>query len=329
VGARRRVGALSSFWEELVACSGDLSSLLELITRRVAEIVGEASVLTIVSPDGQMLEPAATYHPDREIDEFIREVLASGSCVIGGGIAGRVAADRSPALLNGIPPEELTPLLQPSTRAFAERHPIRALLIVPMVAAGELVGTLGAVRIASEAPFEKEDLLAVEALAERAALAIADARRPPPVLGPEDYKAIYRHSLDGILFTAPDGRILAANPAACAILALSEAEICRRGRVGLLLSDDPRTNEAVQERERTGSVRTEIPMRRGSGEVFTADVASSSFTGARGEVRASVIFRDVSEQVALREQQERWACRGSTDRLVVVIMPPVGGRGGG
>jgi pimeloyl-ACP methyl ester carboxylesterase len=24
-----------------------------------------------------------------------------------------------------------------------------------------------------------------------------------------------------------------------------------------------------------------------------------------------------------------WACRGSTDRLVVVIMPPVGGRGGG
>ncbi|HUO74894.1 MAG TPA: PAS domain-containing protein [Solirubrobacteraceae bacterium] len=32
------------------------------------------------------------------------------------------------------------------------------------------------------------------------------------------YRAIYQHSPDGVLFTAPDGRVFAANPAACALL---------------------------------------------------------------------------------------------------------------
>ena len=34
-------------------------------------------------------------------------------------------------------------------------------------------------------------------------------------IGPGAYRALYEHNPDGVLFTAPDGRVFAANPAAC------------------------------------------------------------------------------------------------------------------
>ncbi len=128
---------------------------------------------------------------------------------------------------------------------------------------------------------------------------------PPPtqcVLDRVEYEAIFRHSLDGILFSSPNGGILAANPAACSILGRTEAEICQLGRSGLLVPDDPVTLQALRQRMQHGHVRAEIPMRRADGSLFVADVSSTTFSTAQGELRACVIFRDVSEQVALRER---------------------------
>lgn len=305
--ARGRQRDLSTFWQELVECGGELSCLLRLITRQTADVVGEASVLAVVSADGTTLEPVASYHADPQMAAFIDEILGSTSFPVGEGVAGRVAAERQPAIVHGIAPDVIAEIVQPQTRVFAELHPIRALLVVPMIANGELVGTLGVVRTESVAPYEQDDVVAVEALAERAAYAIADARRQPATLGPEEYEAIYHHSIDGVMFTVPDGRILAANRAACEILGLSEAEICSRGRGGLLMPDDPATTDAVAERARTGRVRAEVPMRRGSGEVFTAEISSSIFTTTAGEVRACVVFRDVTEQAARRDYLEHYA----------------------
>ena len=50
------IHGLSSFWDELVATGDDVDRLLELIVRRVAEVVGDASVLATVSEDGETLE---------------------------------------------------------------------------------------------------------------------------------------------------------------------------------------------------------------------------------------------------------------------------------
>ncbi|HET6949758.1 MAG TPA: ATP-binding protein [Acidimicrobiales bacterium] len=292
---------LSSFWDELVAAGDDVHHVLELIARRAAEVVGEASVLTTVSADGRTLEPAAVHHRDPEVREFMRAVLASEPYQVGEGVAGAVAARREPAVLSHIDVDELAAAGTPHTLRFLERHPLRALAVVPMVAFGDLVGTLGVVRTVSPAPYGDEDVMALEALAERAALALAETRRLPRSIGPTEYEAIFRHSLDGVLLTTPDGRVLGANPAACTILQLSEAEICRRGRSGLL-PDDPSTKAAVGLRAARGSARAALPMRRGDGEVFIADITSTIFTTPDGELRASVIFRDVSDRVRSQTQ---------------------------
>lgn len=292
---------LSSFWDELVAAGDELDRLLELIVRRAAEVVGEASVLATVSADGETLDPAAVFHADPDVRAFVREVLASEPHPIGVGVSGAVAARREPAVLTDIDRDELIAVATPHVAQFLERYPIRSLVVVPMVAFGDVVGTLGAVRMASPVPYDDEDVMVLEALAERAALALAEARRRPRPIGPAEYEAIFQHSVDGILFTAPDGRVLAANPAACHILGRPEDEICRAGRSELLV-DDPRSRAAIAQRAIMGGARAELQMRRGNGETFIADVASTIFTTADGELRAAVMFRDVSERVRSRAE---------------------------
>jgi diguanylate cyclase (GGDEF)-like protein/PAS domain S-box-containing protein len=293
---------LASFGQELAECES-LSEVLAAVAHRAAALVGEGSVLAIVSDDGTMLEPAAFHHDDPTVLATMRQVLASEPYPVGTGVAGRVVAQRAPIVLDAARTGDLAEQVASVWRPFAKQYPIRALMIVPMFGYGEVVGTLGVLRVDSEDPYTNEALLALEALADRAGLAIAETRRAPHRLTPADLEAIFQHSVDGVLFTMPNGRVLAANPAACSILRRSERDICQTGRQGLVV-DDERARHAVAARTETGRARTEITMRRGDGSQFVADVSSTVFTNESGEVRACVTFRDVTDQVRLRAELE-------------------------
>lgn len=296
---RREV--LDDFWGALVDSSRDLPALLRTIAERVVAVIGDGCVLTRLSEDGTELQPEAVVHADEEVGRAMRAVLGAGNVRIGEGITGSVAADRHAVLLNDLEPETVAEATPERFLPFLRDHPMRALMIVPLVAGEELLGTLGAVRTSSDRGYTAGDLRMLEALAERAALAIASALAAPTTIGGADYEAIYRQNLDGVLFTAPDGHILAANPAACSILRMTEQQIVRAGRDALVVADDPRLAPALAERAASGQVRAELRMRRGDGTTFVADVSSTIFTTPEGKVRASVIFRDVSDDVASRE----------------------------
>jgi PAS domain S-box-containing protein len=293
---------LSSFWEELVVCGDDLSLLLEVIVRRAAEVVGEAAVLTTLSEDGTHLVPAAVHHPNPEVSDFVWTVVRSTPYRLGEGLAGRAALHREPAMASDIDTGGLDGMEPTHAAPFLERYAIHAVLVVPMIAFGNVVGTLGVVRIESDVPYDDEDVIVLESLAERAALALADATGRSARVGPAEYEAIFQQSVDGILFTAPDGRVLAANPAACEILQRTEEEISRLGRAGLLVVEDPRTTAAIARRAASGKVRAELPMIRGDGETFIADLSSTVFTTGDRELRTAVIFRDATRRVYAQEQ---------------------------
>jgi PAS domain S-box-containing protein len=105
---------------------------------------------------------------------------------------------------------------------------------------------------------------------------------------------MFAHSLDGVMFTAPDGRIFAANPAACEMLRMTEAEICERGREGLADPADTGWQAAFATRAREGKVRTELSMRRGDGSRLMADLSSALFTDPAGNMRACTTFHDIT-----------------------------------
>jgi|GEM_PF-914053 len=112
----------------------------------------------------------------------------------------------------------------------------------------------------------------------------------------EKYRMIFSNSSDGILLTHPDGKIFNANPAACAILGRTEAEICSLGRNGLVDNDDLEIQSALHEREKNGSVRAEIALIHKDGSKFPVEITSNIYQLPDGEKRSIIIFRDISER---------------------------------
>lgn len=294
--------ALDDFWTALRDCGRDLPSLLRTIAQRVVDVIGDGCVLTAVTADGAHLRPEVIVHADEEIGSAMRAVLGGDSIRIGEGIAGSVAADRHAVLLNDLEPGEVAETTPARFLPFLRDHPMRSLMIVPLVAGAELLGTLGAIRTSSDQGYDAGDLRMLEAFADRAALALAASLAAPTTISGDDYEAIYRHNLDGVLVTTPDGHILAANPAACSILRMTEREVVAGGRDALIAAHDQNLRRALAERAAAGHARAELQMRRGDGTTFAADVLSTIFTTPRGSPRAAVIFRDVSAEVALRER---------------------------
>jgi two-component system, NarL family, sensor histidine kinase UhpB len=114
-------------------------------------------------------------------------------------------------------------------------------------------------------------------------------------------RALYENSLVGIMFTAPDGRIFNANPAACRILGRTEEEIRKLGRFGLLDPQDPNLAALVAQRARAGTVQGTVTFIRRDGTRFPADTASVIFETSEGP-RTCTIIQDVTEREATAEQ---------------------------
>jgi PAS domain S-box-containing protein len=129
----------------------------------------------------------------------------------------------------------------------------------------------------------------------------------------ERFRSLYAHSLDGVLLTAPDGSILAANPEACRLLGRTEAEICAAGRAGTVDGDDPRLAAFLDERSRTGKARSELTVIRADGARVPVEVSSAVFNDRDGNLRTSLSIRDISErkqaEAALRQANETLEAR--------------------
>ncbi len=117
----------------------------------------------------------------------------------------------------------------------------------------------------------------------------------------ERYRSLVEASMDAVLLTSPDGRILAANSAACRMFGLSEPELIQAGRNGVVDTSDPRLLPAIEERARTGRFHGEVMLVRSDGTKFPGELSSAVFATRRGEARTSMVIRDISVRKHLEE----------------------------
>ncbi len=127
----------------------------------------------------------------------------------------------------------------------------------------------------------------------------------------EKYRLLFENSGEAILMAKPNGEILSANPAACTIFGRTEAEICSVGRNGLVNLDDPRLAIILEQRKRTGKIKDDLTFIRKDGTIFPGEISSTIFTLPGGEVRTSMIVRDISErkkaEETLKEKEEKFS----------------------
>ena len=110
----------------------------------------------------------------------------------------------------------------------------------------------------------------------------------------EHFRQLFETSLESILQTRPDGRVIHANPAACALFGMNPDEMRKRGVFGLVDPGDTRLPALLEERAREGKVRGELRMLRADGTPFECELSSSIFKDLDNEPCATVVLRDIT-----------------------------------
>ena len=143
------------------------------------------------------------------------------------------------------------------------------------------------------------------------------------------YRVLFENNMDAVFLTVPDGRITAANQAACEMFGRSAEEICKAGRAGLVHPDDSNLAPFLEKRARTGKSFGELSHVRKDGTIFLSETSSVIIPGE--PQRSFVIVRDITRrkraETALRASEEglaraqaiahlgNWALETDTQRL--------------
>ncbi|MCX6168455.1 MAG: PAS domain S-box protein [Ignavibacteriales bacterium] len=112
----------------------------------------------------------------------------------------------------------------------------------------------------------------------------------------ERYRSFFENSMDAIMLTIPDGRILSANPVSCKIFGYSQEELIKVGQFGIVDNMDPILPNLLMERRLNGHAHGELTMIRKDGTRFPAEISSAIFKNQEGFERTSMIIRDISER---------------------------------
>ena len=117
------------------------------------------------------------------------------------------------------------------------------------------------------------------------------------------YRQLFDNSLDGMLITAPDGRIFDANPAFLNMLGYTreEAKERRLHRDDVLDESDPRLPAILEERRRTGRFHGELNFKHKNRTIVPTEMTTNVYVDAEGNERTSMIVRDISK----RQRMER------------------------
>ncbi|QRN97878.1 GAF domain-containing protein [Archangium violaceum] len=165
--------------DRLLAEAGlDLPAVLDVIARKVSEVVGDGCVLQLMAEDGAFLEPVTIHHPDPEARWLLAGTVHARRQRLGEGLHGGAVANGRVVLLPDVDVEEARASGGlPEYVPYLDRYGPQSLLVVPLAVKGRVFGTLGVVRdVAGGRPYGEDDQLLLQSLAERAALAIEDAR---------------------------------------------------------------------------------------------------------------------------------------------------------
>lgn len=156
----------------------DLDHLLTVIAKNVAEVLGDACVVLMLSEDGGALAPIAAHAVDEDALARAQALLHSDPFTLETHPTARhVIETKSALLVPKIDPATLQAQTTSAYAAYQREQGIHSLLAVALHAHGEPLGLLTLTRYRAESPsFDEDDRDLALNLADHASLALANAR---------------------------------------------------------------------------------------------------------------------------------------------------------
>jgi len=168
---REREAAFLDRATQLFNSTLEIDVILQQVTRLATEVLGDSCSIALVEPGNAYLVPGASYHPDPQEREIRLRALREHRIRIGdaGSLMGLAAVDGRPYLVKDARQEE-------RVRWYVDQLNVYSTIGVPIVVKGRILGMLGTSIVHPGRQFTQADLRLAMALADRAALAIENAR---------------------------------------------------------------------------------------------------------------------------------------------------------
>lgn len=154
----------------------DVQVVLERVVQSVADLIGDTCTLRSLSADGEWLTLEAVHHPDPAALAAIRQVQPTHLPLARAPIMHQALQTGASVLVPRLDQQVLDTMIPADYYSYVNRFGVHSLLAVPLRFQDTMLGVLNLSRDTPHRPYDDEDRLLVEELAERAALAITNAR---------------------------------------------------------------------------------------------------------------------------------------------------------
>jgi len=151
----------------------DPAWVTQAIAERVAEVLGDWAAVILKAPDSNELRVASIYHRDMASLGLAWSYIYRQPLVVGDGIIGQVVATGYPSLTSNVGG---APVQTDVTSYHVPQMKLASLLILPLRTRREMLGTLVIAAHDPDRAMTDENLPLAEVLAERASLAIENAK---------------------------------------------------------------------------------------------------------------------------------------------------------
>jgi len=270
----------------------ELSTLLQAVLERAAALLGAAAgELAIVDEQSGDLIVVANFNAGA--------VPTGTRLKVGEGAMGHAARTRAPLLIEDY-------RQWPGRSAQYEGVDVRAVLVVPLLMGGRLVGAFSLWHQDPALRFGESDVGLVNLFAPQAAVAIENARLFTAARRQRQYfEELVRNSPVAVVTLDTDGNIVSCNPAFEALYGYPDAEI-RGQNLDRLITTEASRSEAVSYTQRASdhAVKGIGKRRRKDGSLVDVEVLAVPVVVGGERVGMMGLYHDITELLAARQDAE-------------------------
>jgi len=237
----QRTEALYKLSRLIAEAGNDLHRITTMAASFTSEVIGDLSVITLLSASGEKLRATSFYDPDPTIRAQLRNSLINTpEFDPAHGIESGVVKSGEPLLIPSIQSEQLSGFSKLALTSYVSEIGIESILIVPLIGRSGILGTINLFRHKGHRPYNIEDQSFLLDISYRIVLAIENCRLFDSLraeiserksaeqaldISQERFRSIFESTTLGIKVLDLDGNILQTNSSFQRMIGYTESEL--------------------------------------------------------------------------------------------------------